>query len=138
MFNPVSKTAARLFARLRGALAAILVAAGLAGSAVPVQAPVAAVTAAIVLQAAPAQAAYSSGDPFGDVDQKGSDFITFVYKMLRWGALLGIAGAVALGFFGNLNWGTVFYIALGCIVVSIAPGLIDWLGSGQFSSPNFR
>jgi len=126
-------------ARLRAVLAAALLAAHAAALLpLPAAAPaVAGAALALVVVASP-EPALAQGDPFGEVDTKGRDFVTFVYKMLRWGALLGIAGAVALGFFGNLNWGTVFYIALGCVVVSIAPGIIDWLGNGQFSSPNLQ
>jgi len=138
---------ATLWGRARaGVVAAMFVAIGLAGpvatgpaATIAVGAPqiaAASVAAAAMfsLAAAPAQA--QTADVFGKAEAKASETIRFLFKMLRYLALAGIVGVIGLGFFGNLNWSWVAYIALGCLVVAVAPGFIDWLADNQFSNAN--
>lgn len=76
----------------------------------------------------------ATGDPFGEADKKAATITNFIYKMLRYAALIGLAVVIGMGFVGNMNWGSVFYIALGCLVIAIAPNLIDWLAGNNFTN----
>jgi hypothetical protein len=124
--------------RVRAFAARLMLAATLAGAlAAPIALPsggFAAAGAGIAVAVVAAGAPALANDPFGEADEKAAKLTNFIFKMLRYAALVGLAIVIGMGFFGNINWGTVFYIAAGCLVVAIAPALIDWLANSNFAN----
>ncbi|MBL0930170.1 MAG: TrbC/VirB2 family protein [Alphaproteobacteria bacterium] len=128
--------------RLRALAAACFLAAQLAlaglGALLPGAGPApaaVAVAVATVAIAAPAAAQSYGGDAiFNTAETKAETLVNFLFRMARYAALVGVMVISVLAFFGKVEWSWVFYAALGALLLSVGPGLMDWASDGFTAS----